>query len=88
MNYFVEFLESTGIWAIFQGDGWLVIPMILISLLLLYLAIVKGFEPYLLIPIGFGMLLVNLPGSMMFVKSLDPLTGETVYSGLLGYLYY
>ena len=37
--------------------------MILVACVLIYLAIAKGFEPYLLIPIGIGMLLVNLaPG--------------------------
>ncbi len=88
MDYFIEFLENTGIWAFFKQGGWLSLVMVLISLGLLYLAIVKKFEPYLLLPIGFGMLLVNLPGSGMFVKEVDVLTGETSYSGLLGYLYY
>lgn len=88
MDYFIEFLENTGIWAFFEEGGWLSLVMVLISLGLLYLAIVKKFEPYLLLPIGFGMLLVNLPGSGMFVKEVDVLTGETSYSGLLGYLYY
>ncbi len=88
MDYFIEFLENTGIWAFFEQGGWLSLVMVLISLGLLYLAIVKKFEPYLLLPIGFGMLLVNLPGSGMFVKEVDVLTGETSYSGLLGYLYY
>lgn len=41
--------------------------MIVVSLLLLYLAIRKGFEPLLLIPIAFGMLLSNLPLSGVFV---------------------
>ena len=40
--------------------------MIAISCVLLYLAIVKGFEPLLLVPIAFGMLLTNLPGANMF----------------------
>jgi len=88
MDYLIEFLENTGIWAFFKQGGWLSLVMILISLGLLYLAIVKKFEPYLLLPIGFGMLLVNLPGSGMFVKEVDVLTGETSYSGLLGFLYY
>ena len=43
--------------------------MIGIAILLLYLAIFKEAEPYLLIPIGFGMLLVNLPGSDVYLKS-------------------
>ena len=40
--------------------------MIVISFVLMYLAIGKGFEPLLLLPIAFGMLLTNLPGAGMF----------------------
>jgi oxaloacetate decarboxylase beta subunit len=87
-DYLIEFLESTGIAAFFEQGGWASILMILVSLGMLYLAIVRKFEPYLLIPIGFGMLLSNLPSSELFVKTVNDLTGETSYSGLLGYLYY
>ena len=44
--------------------------MILISFVLLYLAIGKGFEPLLLLPIAFGMLCTNLPGADMFHEIL------------------
>ena len=44
--------------------------MICIAVLLLYLAVFKDAEPYLLIPIGFGMLLVNLPGSDVYLKTV------------------
>lgn len=64
-----NFGTSTGIAQLFQGDGWKQLIMILIAVLLLYLAIFKEAEPYLLIPIGFGMLLVNLPGSDVYLKS-------------------
>ena len=64
-----NFGTSTGIAQLFQGDGWKQLIMILIAILLLYLAIFKEAEPYLLIPIGFGMLLVNLPGSDVYWKS-------------------
>ena len=64
-----NFGTSTGIAQLFQGDGWKQLIMILIAILLLYLAIFKEAEPYLLIPIGFGMLLVNLPGSDVYLKS-------------------
>ncbi len=43
------------------------IIMILVALLFLFLAINKGFEPLLLVPIGFGMLLSNLPITGIFV---------------------
>ena len=54
--------ESTGL---ANGD-WQQYAMILIAFVLLYLAIVRGFEPLLLLPISFGMLLANLPlGGLM-----------------------
>lgn len=84
-------LES-GIYSFFQGDGWKNAIMMVVGIVLLYLAIFKGFEPYLLIPIGFGILIANFPGDPedlgIFIKSTDPITGETSYSGLIGYLYY
>ncbi|MBR6544193.1 MAG: sodium ion-translocating decarboxylase subunit beta, partial [Alistipes sp.] len=46
--------------------GWKYAVMLLVSFVLLYLAIVKKFEPLLLMPIAFGMLLTNLPGAGMF----------------------
>lgn len=52
-----EFLMTTGI----ANISWQEAVMIAVSCVLLYLAIAKGFEPLLLIPIAFGMLLVNLP---------------------------
>ena len=64
-----NFGTSTGIAQLFQGDGWKQLIMIGIAILLLYLAIFKEAEPYLLIPIGFGMLLVNLPGSDVYLKT-------------------
>ena len=45
----------------FQNGGWKNLIMIAVACLLLYLAIKKKFEPLLLLPIAFGMLLVNLP---------------------------
>lgn len=53
-----------------------------IAILLIYLAIKKEYEPYLLIPIGFGMLLANLP----LTGIMDPVTAEES-GGLLYYLY-
>ena len=49
-----------------QDGGWKNIIMILISFLFMYLAIAKGFEPLLLLPISFGMLLTNLPFAGMY----------------------
>ncbi len=62
------FLGDTG-FAIMGGD-WRIFVMILISFVLMYLAIVKKFEPLLLLPIAFGMLLTNLPGAEMYHTEL------------------
>ncbi|MFO7611209.1 MAG: sodium ion-translocating decarboxylase subunit beta [Clostridia bacterium] len=50
----------------FMTMTWQQLLMIIISCFLLYLGIVKKYEPLLLIPIAFGMLLTNLPGSQMY----------------------
>jgi len=65
MDAFLNFIEQTGFYQVFSNFGmsWGNLVMILISLLLLYLAIVKQFEPLLLLPIAFGMLLANLPAA-------------------------
>ena len=80
-----QFAQETGIAQFFINDGWKSLLMIIIALVLLYLAIFKKFEPYLLIPISFGMLLVNLPNSDVFGDISD---GIKVDSGLLGVLYF
>ncbi len=68
------------------------IIMLAISFVLLYLAIVRGFEPLLLIPIAFGMLLANLPGAGLMdapTAEVGQVAGgvKTVFGGLLWYLY-
>ena len=60
-NTIVEFFKGSGIAGFFARGGWLNLIMILVACVLLFLAIKKEFEPYLLLPIAFGMLLVNLP---------------------------
>lgn len=75
---FIEIISQTiaqsGFAAFFtQPDAWKQAIMLLISFVLLYLAIVKKFEPLLLVPIAFGMLLANLPAAgMMFDASAAP----------------
>ncbi len=61
INAVKTILGESGFAAFFVGDGWKYAVMIGISCVLLYLAIVKKFEPLLLLPIAFGMLLANLP---------------------------
>jgi len=59
-----SFIGSTGIARLLEKDGaWKYLIMYAIVIVLFYLAIVKKFEPLLLLPIAFGMLLANLPGA-------------------------
>ena len=57
----LSILTDSGLMCLFQGDGWKNAIMICVACFLLYLAIGRQFEPLLLLPIAFGMLLVNLP---------------------------
>lgn len=84
VNLLREFWESTGIAGFFAEGGYLNLIMILLAVLLLYLAIFKKAEPYLLIPIAFGMLLVNLPGSPVYEVTTN---ADTMYTaqGLASY---
>ena len=75
-----NFLLDTGFYLI--SENWLSLIMICISLFLAYLAIVKKFEPMLLLPIAFGMLLTNLPGANMFHEIL--FAGGHVHWDLFG----
>lgn len=68
MEAIINFLQQTGFSLI--AENWKVLVMILIAFVLMYLAIVKKFEPLLLLPIAFGMLLTNLPGAEMFHEEL------------------
>ena len=69
-----KLLESTGIAKMLEGQDSLfwakTLVMYLIVAVLVYLAIKKGFEPLLLLPIAAGMLLANLPGAEMFHMEL------------------
>ena len=62
-----NFLSGTGVYRLISNDDWWKIAlMFLIAFVLVYLAIVKKFEPLLLLPIAIGMLLTNIPGGGMF----------------------
>ena len=69
MEAIMNFIQATGFYQIATGD-WKVLIMMVISFVLLYLAIVKKFEPLLLLPIAFGMLITNLPGAEMYHEIL------------------
>ena len=66
MGDILEFFEQMG----FMNITWQQGLMLLISFFLLYLAIKKQYEPLLLLPIAFGMLLTNLPGAGMYHSEL------------------
>ena len=58
--------ENSGFSMLFtQEGGWKYAIMILVAFVFLYLAIAKKFEPLLLVPIAFGILLANMPGAGM-----------------------
>ncbi len=82
MEAIQNFIYSTGFVQFFTGDTWKCAVMILISCVLLWLGIVKKFEPLLLVPIAFGMLLTNLPGANMFHEIL--FAGGHVHWDLFG----
>ena len=95
-NFIVEsllkFVETSGFGAFFAEGGWKYAAMIALACFLLYLAIKKQFEPLLLLPIAFGMLLTNLPGAEMFHPTLfdeGQIDWYDLYKtgGLLDYLY-
>ena len=87
-----SFVNESGIGLFFEGDGWKMAVMIALACFLLYLAIKKQFEPLLLLPIAFGMLLTNLPGANMFHPTLfdqGQIDWYDLYKtgGLLDFLY-
>lgn len=92
---FVNLFNDMG----FMNGEWQNYVMLLISFILMYLAIVKKFEPMLLLPIAFGMFLINIPGAeaeLWGTYPTDSTTGEVISTayddienrGLLWYLYF
>lgn len=62
---------------------WQQIVMLAVGLVLLYLAIVKKFEPLLLVGIAFGVILTNLPGAELFTPSIWSTSGKVDYLAVL-----
>lgn len=95
LDSLLNFLNTTGIARLFgTEDWWKMAIMYVVSFVLVYLAIVKKFEPLLLLPIAIGMLLTNLPGANMFHldffigQPINEVIGDILYSGgLLDLLY-
>ena len=92
LDSLLRFVETSGFGAFFAEGGWKYAAMIALACFLLYLAIKKQFEPLLLLPIAFGMLLTNLPGAEMFHPTLfdeGQIDWYDLYKtgGLLDFLY-
>ena len=66
-----DLLNESGAALLFRDGGYLNLIMLGVSCVLIYLAIGKGFEPLLLLPIAFGMLLANLPGADLGIDFHD-----------------
>lgn len=82
-NSLQELILSTGL----ANMSWETMVMIAISLVLIYLAIVKQYEPLLLLPIAFGMLLTNLPLAGLMDKPIIANSQLVQPGGLIYYLY-
>ena len=84
-----KFVSEMSFVEVFQSGQWM---MIVVACVFLYLAIAKKYEPLLLLPIAFGMLITNLPGAEMYHSALfegghvhwDNFVGT---AGLIDYLY-
>lgn len=96
MNIFFQaihdLLVESGFMQLFTADGYKALIMFVIAGVLIYLAIAKKFEPLLLLPIAFGMLLTNLPGADLFhpefFQGVDIDYGQVLHDGgLLDILY-
>ena len=95
MDAIIRFLQDTGFYLFSQDGNWRSLIMLGIACVLLYLGIVKKFEPLLLVPIAFGMLITNLPGANMFHEIFfagghihwDLIGGQPVTASLLADLH-
>lgn len=87
MDYVLDTLRNLANQTAFMNLKWGNYLMIMVACLFLYLAIKKGYEPLLLIPIAFGMLLVNIFPGIMAEPSVDPVTGIKSAGGLLHYFF-
>lgn len=82
MDSIIQLFQDSGIYQLEAGQ----FAMMLIGLLLIFLAIRKGFEPLLLLPIGMGAILVNVPGAGFLTEPVYDAAGHLASPG--GILYY
>ena len=84
MNSLLKLFQDSGIYQLEAGQ----FTMLLVGLSLVYLAIRKGFEPLLLLPIGMGAILVNIPGADFLAEPIYDAAGHLeLPGGLLYYIY-
>ena len=89
MEFLEKIIDMTSFGELISQPGYFV--MLLISILLLYLGIVKKYEPLLLVPIGFGVLMANIPGANLGVVKIEDSIGILEIAkkyGIINLLYY
>ncbi len=87
-----ELWKTTGLSGFLQTGGWQSVLMIGIGLLLIWLAIARGFEPLLLVPIGTGSILSNIPFAEIAAHTIQSVGADghvfvDVYGGFIGQFY-
>ena len=89
MDFFQNIFDMTGFGSLLTNPGYII--MILIGCVLLFLGIQKKYEPLLLVPIGFGIIIANIPNSNLGVVPVNPsysLIQIANEHGIINLLYY
>ena len=89
MDFFQNIFDMTGFGSLLTNPGYII--MILIGCILLFLGISKKYEPLLLVPIGFGIIIANIPNSNLGVVPVEPSYGLIQIAnehGIINLLYY
>ena len=84
MEFFTRVIAAIASGSGFAALDWKTALMLVIACVLLYMGIGKGFEPLLLVPIAFGMLLANLPITGLFN---EPVYDAATHSGTVGFMW-
>ncbi len=84
MGFFTRVITAIASGSGFAALDWKTVLMLFIACVLLYMGIGKGFEPLLLVPIAFGMLLANLPITGLFN---EPVYDAATHSGTVGFMW-
>ena len=84
MEFFTRVISAIASGSGFAALDWKTVLMLIIACVLLYMGIGKGFEPLLMVPIGFGVLLANLPITGLFA---EPVYDAATHSGTVGFMW-